>query len=224
MTMLLDTIELESAPNPTATIIWMHGLGADANDFVPIVQELDLTGCPALRFVFPNAPMIPVTLNNGYVMRAWYDIAAAGTDISKREDEAGLISSAEHIARLIAKENERGIKSDRIILAGFSQGCAMSLQTGLRHPEKLAGILALSGYVPLRHTLAEQRHPTNQGIPIFMAHGSADEVIPIQRAQESRELLLSLGYTIEWHDYWMQHSVCAQEIIDINHWLRKVLM
>lgn len=222
-TELLETVEIESGVNPTAAVIWMHGLGADANDFVPIVKELDLSNCPAIRFVFPNAPQIPVTLNGGYIMRAWYDIAAAGTDINKREDEAGLRLSQQQIDALIARENARGIPTDKIILAGFSQGCAMSLQTGLRHPQKLAGIMGLSGYVPLADKVAAERHAANQDTPIFLVHGTSDPVIPIQRAQQSRDLLLSLGYTIEWHDYWMQHSVSPQEIIDIGHWLRKVL-
>ncbi len=222
-TELLETVEIESGANPSAAIIWMHGLGADANDFVPIVKELDLRNCPAIRFVFPNAPQIPVTLNGGYIMRAWYDIAAAGTDINKREDEAGLRLSQQQIEALIARENARGIATDKIILAGFSQGCAMSLQTGLRHPQKLAGIMGLSGYVPLADKVGEERHPANQNTSIFLVHGTVDPVIPIQRAQQSRDLLISLGYPVEWHDYWMQHSVAPQEIIDIGNWLRKVL-
>lgn len=223
MTNLLDTVEIKTGENPTASVIWMHGLGADANDFVPIVRELDLRDCPAIRFVFPNAPQIPVTLNGGYIMRAWYDIAAAGTDISKREDEQGLRQSQQQIQALIARENERGIATDKIVIAGFSQGCAMSLQTGLRHSEKLAGLMCLSGYVPLADKLASERHAANQDTPIFMVHGTADPVIPVQRAEQSRDLLKSLGYQVEWHDYWMQHSVDPQEIIDIGNWLRKVL-
>lgn len=222
-TELLETVEIESGAQPTAAVIWMHGLGADANDFVPIVKELDLRNCPAIRFVFPNAPQIPVTLNGGYIMRAWYDIAAAGTDINKREDEAGLRLSQQQIEALIARENARGIPTDKIILAGFSQGCAMSLQTGLRHPQKLAGIMGLSGYVPLADKLAAERHTANQDTSIFLVHGTVDPVIPIQRAQQSRDLLVSLGYPVEWHDYWMQHSVSPQEITDIGNWLRKVL-
>jgi len=220
---ILETVEIESGANPTAAIIWMHGLGADANDFVPIVKELDLRDCPAIRFVFPNAPQIPVTLNGGYIMRAWYDIAAAGTDINKREDETGLRLSQQAIDALIARENSRGIPTDKIILAGFSQGCAMSLQTGLRHPQKLAGIMGLSGYVPLADKITEERHIANQDTSIFLVHGTSDPVIPIQRAHQSRDLLLSLGYEVEWHDYWMQHSVSPQEIVDIGNWLRKVL-
>jgi phospholipase/carboxylesterase len=219
--MTLETIEIESAPNPTVSVIWLHGLGADGNDFVPIVRELDLTGCPAIRFVFPHADAIPVTVNGGYVMRAWYDIL--GADIAKREDEVGLRKSQIAIEALIANEIARGIPANRIILAGFSQGCAMTLQTGLRHPEKLAGLLCLSGYVPLHEVLAAERHPANQHTPIFLVHGRSDPIIPIQRAQQSRDLLTSLGYRVEWHEYMMQHSVCAEEIDDISAWLKRVL-
>ncbi len=220
---LLHTVELQTGEHPTASIIWMHGLGADANDFVPIVPELDLRGCPAIRFVFPNAPQIPVTLNGGYIMPAWYDIAAAGTDIQRREDEAGLHKSQEQIEALIAREIERGVSANKIVIAGFSQGCAMSLQVGLRHPQSLAGIMCLSGYLPLADKIADERHVANQNTPIFMAHGTADPVVPLQRAEQSREVLKQLGYQIEWHDYWMQHSVSPQEISDIGRWLRKVL-
>lgn len=219
----LDTVELQTGDQPTASIIWMHGLGADANDFVPIVHELDLSDCPQIRFVFPNAPQIPVTLNGGYIMPAWYDIAAAGTDINKREDENGLRLSQQQIEALIAREIERGIAVDKIVIAGFSQGCAMTLQVGLRHPQKLAGLMCLSGYVPLADKVAAERHPANQTTSIFMVHGTADPVIPLQRAEQSRDLLKQLGYQIEWHDYWMQHSVSPQEIVDIGNWLRKVL-
>jgi len=219
--MTLETIEIETAPNPTVSVIWLHGLGADGNDFVPIVSELDLSGCPPIRFVFPHATAIPVTINGGYVMRAWYDIL--GADIAKREDEAGLRKSQGAVERLIARETARGTPANRIILAGFSQGCAMTLQTGLRHPEPLAGLLCLSGYVPLHEVIAAERHPANQHTPIFMAHGRADPVIPVQRAEQSRDLLTSLGYSIEWHEYMMQHSVCAEELDDIGAWLKRVL-
>ncbi|MCH8618982.1 alpha/beta hydrolase [Undibacterium sp. TS12] len=218
---LLDTVELESKPNPTVAIIWMHGLGADGNDFVPIVNELDLRECPGIRFIFPHAPAIPVTLNNGYVMPAWYDIF--GTDLTRREDDAGLRTSQKSIEQLIARENARGIATDHIVLAGFSQGCAMALQTGLRHSEKLAGLLCLSGYLPLRDVIAAERHAANQGTPIFMAHGRIDPVVQIQRAEESREILKALGYQIEWHEYMMPHSVHPDEIRDIAAWLKKVL-
>jgi len=217
----LETIQIETGPNPTVSVIWLHGLGADGNDFVPIVRELDLAGCPSIRFVFPHAPMIPVTINNGYVMRAWYDIL--GTDIAKREDEAGLRQSQTMIERLIEQEKTRGIPANRIVLAGFSQGCAMTLQTGLRYPEKLAGLLCLSGYVPLYTTIAEERHAANGSTPIFMAHGRGDPIVPILRAEQSRDVLKAHGYSVEWHEYMMPHSVCAEEIDDISAWLKRVL-
>jgi len=220
-TALLETIQLETAPDPTASVIWMHGLGADGSDFVPIVKELNLAGCPAIRFVFPHAPAIPVTVNRGYVMRAWYDVLNA--DFVRREDEKGLRASQVAIERLIEQEKSRGIAANRIVLAGFSQGCAMTLQTGLRHPEKLAGLLCLSGYLPLHTAFASERHAANNDTPIFMAHGETDQVIPIDRAEQSRDLLLSLGYTVAWHAYGMPHSVCREEIDDISAWLKRVL-
>jgi phospholipase/carboxylesterase len=218
---LLDTIEIETAPNPTAAVIWLHGLGADGNDFAPIVRELDLSGCAPIRFVFPHAPTMPVTINNGYVMRAWYDIL--GTDLAKREDEAGLRASQKLVETLIAQQKARGIAANRIVLAGFSQGCAMALQTGLRHPEKLAGLLCLSGYVPLHGSMAAERHAANQSTPIFLAHGRGDPVITIDRAEKSRDLLQALGYQVEWHEYSMPHAVCPEEIEDIGAWLRRTL-
>jgi phospholipase/carboxylesterase len=217
----LETIQVETGPNPTVSIIWLHGLGADGHDFVPIVRELDLAGCPAIRFVFPHAPMMPVTINNGYVMRAWYDIL--GVDLVRREDEAGLRKSQAMIERLIEQEKTRGTPANRILLAGFSQGCAMTLQTGLRYPEKLAGLLCLSGYLPLHTTIATERHAANQATPIFMAHGRGDPIVPIQRSEQSRDILKSLGYAVEWHEYLMPHSVCAEEIDDIGAWLKRVL-
>ena len=215
----LTTIELETAPNPSASVIWMHGVGADGNDFVPIVKELDLSGCPAIRFVFPNAPKIAVTVNGGYVMPAWYDIRSA--DIVQREDEAGLRQSQLSIEALIAREQQRG--AQKIFLAGFSQGCAMTLQTGLRSTTQLAGLLCLSGYLPLKEKCAAERNAVNQNTPIFMAHGRQDHVVAIERAIESRKLLSELGYQIEWHDYAMQHSVCMEEIDDISAWFKQVL-
>jgi phospholipase/carboxylesterase len=217
----LDSIQIETAPNPTASVIWLHGLGADGNDFVPIVRELDLSGCPAIRFVFPHAPTMPVTINNGYVMRAWYDIL--GTDIARREDEAGLRKSQALVEQLIAREKASGIAADHIVLAGFSQGCAMTLQTGLRHPEKLAGLLCLSGYLPIHATVQDERHSANHDTPIFLAHGRGDNVIPIDRAEKSRDMLQALGYKVEWHEYMMPHSVCEEEIEDIGVWLKRVL-
>jgi len=217
----LETIEIETAPHPAVSVIWLHGLGADGNDFVPIVQELDLSGCPPIRFVFPHAPTRPVTVNNGYVMRAWYDVL--GTDFAQQQDESGLRTSQALVEELIAREKARGIAADRIVLAGFSQGCAMTLQTGLRHPEKLAGLLCLSGYLPIHTTVEAERHGANHDTPIFLAHGRADPVIPVVRAQQSRDMLQALGYRVEWHEYMMPHSVCAEEIDDISAWLKRIL-
>lgn len=221
MTTQLDTIQIETAPNPTASVIWMHGLGADGSDFVPIVRELDLSGCPPIRFIFPTAPTMPVTVNGGYVMRAWYDIFAP--DLVRREDEPGLRNSQALVEALIDNEKARGIPAERIVLAGFSQGCAMTLQAGLRHPEKLAGLMCLSGYLPLAAKLADERHAANQQVPIFMAHGTLDPVVVLQRAEQSREVLNQLGYQIDWHTYPMQHSVCGEEVEDISAWLTKIL-
>jgi phospholipase/carboxylesterase len=217
----LETIEIETAPNPQVAVIWLHGLGADGNDFVPIVRELDLSGCPAIRFVFPHAPTMPVTINYGYVMRAWYDIL--GTDLTNREDEAGLRKSQVLVEELIAREKARGIPANRIILAGFSQGSAMTLQTGLRHPEKLGGLLGLSGYLPIHTKLNAERHATNHDTPIFLAHGRHDPIVPIDRAEKSRDVLQALGYKVEWHEYPMEHSVCMEEVADVSTWLKRVL-
>jgi phospholipase/carboxylesterase len=218
---LLEAFEAPTSDNPTAAVIWMHGLGADGFDFAPIVKELDLDGCPGIRFVFPHAETMPVTINNGYVMRAWYDIL--GMDLVRREDEAGLRASQQRIDDLIAREIERGIKPEYIVLAGFSQGCAMTLQTGLRYPQKLAGLMCLSGYLPLADKIATERSNANQHTPIFMAHGRGDGVVVIDRAEASRDLLHGLGYDIEWHEYLMPHSVCAEELDDISQWLKRVL-
>ena len=218
---LLETIEVATSEHPTATVIWMHGLGADGNDFVPIVRELDLEGCPGIRFVFPHAETMPITINNGYVMRAWYDIL--GMDLVRREDENGLRASQARIEALIAREIERGISAEHIVLAGFSQGCAMTLQTGLRYPQTLAGLMCLSGYLPLADKIADERSNANQHTPVFMAHGRGDGVVVIDRAEASRDRLQALGYDIEWHEYLMPHSVCAEEIDDISAWLKRVL-
>ena len=217
----LDCIEVITNENPTAAVIWMHGLGADGSDFVPIVRELDLTGCPGIRFIFPNADSIPVTINGGYVMPAWYDILAM--DLVRKEDEVGLRKSQKQIDTLIEREIERGISAEKIVLAGFSQGCAMTLQTGLRFPQKLAGLMCLSGYLPIHSTVTAEHHPANKATPIFMAHGRGDGVVTIDRAKQSRDFLHALGYTIEWHEYLMQHSVCEEEITDIGHWLQRLL-
>jgi phospholipase/carboxylesterase len=221
MTQLLDNIEIETAPNPTIAVVWLHGLGADGNDFVPLVRELDLTGLPGIRFVFPHANTMPVTINGGYVMRSWYDIVA--TDLTRREDEGGLRASQLQVEALIAREKARGIPASRIILAGFSQGCAMTLQTGLRHPEKLAGMLCLSGYLPLSSVAGAERSEASLATPIFMAHGVQDPVVPFARAEESRKVVEALGYQVEWHAYPMQHTLCLEEVQDISKWIRKVV-
>lgn len=218
---LLQNIEIETAPNPTVAVIWLHGLGADGNDFVPLVNELDLSGLPGIRFVFPHAKTMPITINGGYVMRAWYDIS--GAELTRREDEGGLRASQRDVEALIAREKARGIPASRIILAGFSQGCAMTLQTGMRHPEKLAGMLCLSGYLPLAGAVAGERTEESLATPVFMAHGTHDNVVPFARARESKEALLALGYGVEWHEYPMQHSLCLEEVRDISAWIRKVL-
>lgn len=221
MTQYLPCIETTSGPNPTASVIWLHGLGADGGDFAAIVPQLDLTGCAPIRFVFPHAPRIPVTLNGGYVMPAWYDIL--GTETQRVEDAAGIRHSALAIEALIQREVERGVRADQIVLAGFSQGSAMVLFTGLRYPEKLAGIMALSGYLPMADHIATERSAANQQTPIFMAHGNADPMIVISRAEASRDALKGFGYAVQWHPYPMPHSVHPAEISDIGDFLRSVV-
>jgi phospholipase/carboxylesterase len=215
----LDAIEVETGKNPGASVIWLHGLGADGNDFAPVVPELVLPGT-AIRFVFPHAPIQPVTINGGMRMRAWYDILDPP---NRREDERGIRSSQVSIEALIAREKERGTPARRLVLAGFSQGGAIALHTGLRHPERIAGIMALSTYVPVGEKLTAEISAANRDVPIFMAHGAYDPIIPLDRAEESRRLLLSLGYRVEWRQYGMPHSVCPEELADIGTWLRKVL-
>ncbi|MGV3569804.1 MAG: alpha/beta hydrolase [Ramlibacter sp.] len=217
----LETIEAESGPNPVATLIILHGLGADGNDFVPIAQELDLDAVGPMRFIFPHAPVMPVTINNGYRMRAWYDIL--GTESQGVQDEAGLRRSQAVVEALLQREEERGIASDRIVLAGFSQGCAMALMTGLRHARPLAGIVGLSGYLPLAQQVEAERSQANQATPIFLAHGWQDEVIEFARARHSAEALQAMGYAVDWHEYPIGHSVCIEEIRDLNDWLLRVL-
>jgi phospholipase/carboxylesterase len=219
---VLETLELETGSRPTAAVIWLHGLGADGHDFEPIVPELDLPGTPAVRFVFPHAPMQPVTINGGAVMRAWYDVY--GLEGVRREDDAGVRAAQASVEALIARENARGVPAARLVLAGFSQGGAIALQTGLRHPERLAGIMALSTYLPLASTLAAEASPANRGVPIFMAHGRHDPLIPIERAMISRDALRKTGYDVEWHEYPMAHAVCREEIDDLAAWLRQILV
>ena len=225
---LLDALEVEvgpaSAGAPTsagavdASIIWLHGLGADGHDFEPIVPELPLPAGLRARFVFPHAPVQSVTINYGHVMPAWYDVYGDG-----RQDADGIRVSQGRIEALIARERARGVSTRRIVLAGFSQGGAIAHQTGLRHPERLAGILALSTYLPLAETLGAEANPANRDVPIFMAHGTEDPVIPLQRAAISRDQLRKLGHQVEWHEYPMPHAVCPEEIADVGAWLGRVL-
>ncbi|HET7197339.1 MAG TPA: alpha/beta fold hydrolase [Burkholderiales bacterium] len=214
----MEGIELETGAGPKGSVIWLHGLGADGHDFEPVVPELGLE--LPLRFVFPHAPVRPVTINAGMRMRAWYDIFQLG---GGAEDEAGVRASQRLLEDLIAREEGRGIPAGRIVLAGFSQGGAIALHTALRHPERLAGVLALSTYLPLAPSLEREAAPANAGVPIFMAHGSHDDVIPLERAQASRKRLEALGYAVQWREYPMPHSVCAAEIGDIAAFLTRVL-
>jgi len=216
---LLETIEVETGDNPTTSVIWLHGLGADGHDFEALVPELDLPAA-SIRFVFPHAPMQPVTINAGMVMRAWYDVSDAAL---RREDEAGVRASQSRIEVLMAREKQRGTNADRLVLAGFSQGGAIALHTGLRHRERLAGIMALSCYLPIGDKLAAEAHAANRDVPIFMAHGVLDPIVPLTRSAQSRELLERDGYAPEWHDYRMPHAVCPEEIRDIGVWLRRIL-
>jgi phospholipase/carboxylesterase len=218
---MLETIEVETAPKPDAAIIWLHGLGADGHDFEPIVPELVPRAARAWRFVFPNAPARPVTINNGMRMRAWYDIV--GLDRRAAEDVAGFQDADTKIRELIAREVTRGIPAGRIVLAGFSQGGAVSLYTAPRLAEKLAGVMALSCYLPRESVLDAERQTANDATPIFMAHGQQDGTVPMMLGVRSRDALLARGYKVEWHEYPMAHSVCAQEVADIRQFLFHVL-
>jgi len=220
-TKFLPAVEIETAPDPVYTIIWLHGLGADGNDFVPIVNELELSVGKPARFVFPHAPERPISINNGYIMRAWYDIFSS--DFNEHQDESGIRSSQIAITALIERERQRGMPAKNIFLAGFSQGGALALHVGLRHPLRLGGVVALSCYLPLVETFAAEANAMNAAIPIFMAHGSFDTVIPIANAVASREKLFAADYRVEWHEYPMAHSVCGQEIADISNWLQRTM-
>ncbi|WP_374669391.1 alpha/beta hydrolase [Ramlibacter sp.] len=217
----LDYLEAQTGDHAQATIIILHGLGADGTDFVPVAEQLDLRAVGDVRYVFPNAPEIPVTINGGYVMPAWYDIL--GTEMQGVQDEAGLRASQAQIEELLAAEKARGMPADRIVLAGFSQGCAMSLLVGLRHAERLAGIVGMSGYLPLPQHTAAERSAANAQTPIFLAHGTEDAVVIPHRGETSRDALRALGYEVDWHEYPMGHSVCMEEIGDLNAWLVRVL-
>jgi len=220
MTQVLEVIEIETGPKPSAAVIWLHGLGADGHDFEPIVPELRLPASKPVRFIFPHAPQRPVTINNGMRMRAWYDILQMG---GGAEDEAGIRESQALLENLVSNETKRGVPRDKIVLAGFSQGGAIVLQTALRHPERLAGVMALSTYLPLRTKLEKERNSANNSVPIFMAHGQYDNMIGLDRAGLSRDALLALGYPVEWHEYPMPHSVCPEEIADIAAFLLRIL-
>jgi phospholipase/carboxylesterase len=216
-----DAVEIETGPDPVAAVIWLHGLGADGHDFEPIVPELVRPAERPLRFIFPHARVRPVTLNGGYAMRAWYDIAAL--DRRTAEDERGIRESQATIEALLRRENARGIPSERIVLAGFSQGGAMALFAGTRYPDRLAGIMGLSCYLVLASRLTVERATANQATPIFLAHGAQDPVVAPALGEEARRQLLAAGYTVEWHTYSMPHSLCPQEVGDIATWLRRVL-
>ena len=218
---MLDCVEVETGPNPTGAVLWLHGLGADGHDFEPIVPELAGPRERPLRFVFPHAPVRPVTINNGMAMRAWYDITSF--DRRAGQDEKGIRTSDAYVGELIRRENQRGIASSRIVLAGFSQGGAIALFSGLRYPQSLAGIMGLSCYMLLEDLLPLERTRINYGTPLFLAHGTQDPVVEVRRGLESRELLEAGGYPLEWHEYAMPHSVCPQEVADIAAWLRRVL-
>lgn len=222
MSDLLPAIELETAPQPTHAVIWLHGLGADGGDFVPIVPYLGLPERPGIRFIFPHAPEIPVTCNGGYVMPAWYDITHLN-GIERGVDEQGIIASRQAIRQLIARENERGIPSQRIFLAGFSQGGAMAYTAGLTHPEPLAGIIALSAYLPAPGQLVSDACTANRNTPIFAGHGLEDDVVPLQLGEPAARHLEKAGYPVSWHTYAMDHSVCPEEIADIGAWLQQHL-
>jgi phospholipase/carboxylesterase len=217
----LETVTVETGPHPTWTIIWMHGLGADGHDFEPLVPELLEAGMPTVRFVFPHAPVRPVTINNGYAMRAWYDIIAI--DRRSAEDSKGIADTADAIGGLIHREHARGIGSDHILVAGFSQGGAMALHLATHHPDKFAGVIALSCYLPMARDPARLRNGANLRTPIYMAHGTQDPVVPLALGDESRQLLTTAGYDVDWHTYPMPHALCEPEVADLRIWLKQTL-
>lgn len=218
MAEMLETVEVETGPQPTAAVVWLHGLGADGHDFEPVVPELHWPGAPAIRFVFPHAPVRPVTINGGMPMRAWYDIVSLGS--GRDHDQQGIADSVNQVAQLVRRERERGIAGGRIVLAGFSQGGAIALQLALRFSEKLAGLIALSTYLLLDHRLASEAHESNLGLPVFVAHGTQDPMVPCRLGEQLAARLRDMGYAVEWHSYAMPHSVCPQEVIDLAAWLR----
>ncbi|MCB1998725.1 MAG: carboxylesterase [Burkholderiaceae bacterium] len=217
----LQTIELHTGDAPRASIVILHGLGADGTDFLSLADELDLAAVGPLRWIFPRAPVMPVTINNGYAMRAWYDIL--GTDLVRREDEAGLRASIAAVHALLDREVSRGVAPQRIVLAGFSQGCAITLGAGLRYPQRLAGLAGLSGYLPLAASTAAERHGANRTTPVFLAHGQRDPVVTLARGEAARDLLVADQQPLQWHTYPMEHSVCMEELRDLQQWLLQVL-
>lgn len=218
---MLETVETATGDDPTASVIWLHGLGADGHDFEPIVPDLVLPAGPVLRFVFPHAPVRPVTINAGYPMRAWYDIKTI--DRSAPQDAQGISDSRAAVERLIERENAMGIATENIVVAGFSQGGAIAIHAALRFPQRLAGIIGLSTWIPMAESLVSERSPANAETPVFMAHGSMDPMVPEQMGRESAERLEHLGYQVAWHSYPMMHAVCPQEIIDLRRWLAATL-
>ena len=218
---VLECVELQTTAQPDASIVWLHGLGADGYDFVPLVKELQSLGAPAARYVFPHAPMRPVTINGGYVMRAWYDIL--GSQIDRQEDRAGIVQAQEQVQALIEREQARGVAPSRIVLAGFSQGGAITLQAGLRQARPLAALVVLSSYLPLATTAAAESTTAGRSIPIFMGHGRQDTVIPLERARASHQALEKLGCRVQWHEYAIPHSVNQLEMQDLSAFLREAL-
>lgn len=227
MTSSIELLEFttggDPAASPVASIVVLHGLGADGRDFVPIAQAMDLAAIGPVRFVFPSAPARPVTINGGYEMRAWYDIYPPGPDGRRAEDGAGLRESQGIVQQLLDREVQRGVPAARTVLMGFSQGCALTLLAGLRAPQRLAGLVALSGYLPLASATAPEASPANRSLPVFMAHGDADDIVVPARGEAARETLLALGYPVDWRTYPMGHEVCMDEVADINAWLAQRL-
>lgn len=219
---MLECIEIETGTQPRHSVLWLHGLGADGHDFEPIVPELLRAGWPPLRFVFPHAPVRPITLNGGMRMRGWYDIH--GLELMAIEDEAGILASVAGVERLIARERQRGVDSQRILLAGFSQGGAVALAAGLTHPERLAGIVALSTYLPIAARIEAQRAPIQGGLPVFIGHGAVDPIVPQMLGLAARQRLQAWGHPVDWHSYGMPHSVCAEEIRDLSGWMERHLL
>jgi phospholipase/carboxylesterase len=217
----LEAVEISTGPAPEAAVIWLHGLGADGHDFEPLVPQLSWQGAPDMRFVFPHAPVRPVTVNGGMRMRAWYDIVSISS--GRDQDQKGIADSVNQAAALVGRERQRGIRADRIVVAGFSQGGAIALQLAIRYPETLAGLIALSTYLLLDHRLEGDRHDANRDLPVFVGHGTADPMVPCPMGEELARRLRGLGHPVEWHSYPMQHAVCPQEVTDLSAWLRTTL-